>query len=156
MNIPYIKTIVYFSEYSVYEGSVRIFKLKKDEIMKLKYIIIICPMYAPDGLICELCNLKQVKVKPSLCPSTEHHDTKQHWGSGGTALHTLAIDEASGQPHTPATPPPRKKPQTPIGGWAGPRAGQDIVIKRKISEFPPGLELPIIQPTTQHYTTKLS
>jgi len=104
-----------------------------NEIMKLQYIIIICPMYAPNGLICEMCNLKKVKVKPSLCPSTEQHATKEHWGVEAQ-LHspTSAIDEVSGQPHIPATPPPWQSPPAPIEGWAGPRAGLDMVVKRKI------------------------
>jgi hypothetical protein len=39
-----------------------------------------------------------------------------------------------------------------IGGWMGPRADLDAVVKRKISS----LEPPIIQPVSQRYTTELS
>jgi hypothetical protein len=43
-----------------------------------------------------------------------------------------------------------------MGGWVGPRAGLDAVVKKKISEPLLGLENPIIQPVTQRYTTELS
>jgi hypothetical protein len=41
-----------------------------------------------------------------------------------------------------------------IGGWVGPRAGLDAVVKRN-SHLLPGLESPISQPVTQNYTTEL-
>jgi hypothetical protein len=44
--------------------------------------------------------------------------------------------EVSGQLNAPATLPPRKDPRYTldswIGGWVGPRAGLDMVVKRKI------------------------
>jgi hypothetical protein len=42
--------------------------------------------------------------------------------------------EASGQFHVPAALPPEKEPLVThwIGGWVGPRAGLDAVMKRKI------------------------
>jgi hypothetical protein len=50
--------------------------------------------------------------------------------------------EVSGQLHAPAALPPGKGPGTYwIGGWVGPRAGQDAMEKRKFLSLP-GLELP--------------
>jgi hypothetical protein len=41
--------------------------------------------------------------------------------------------DVSGQLHTPAALPPGKEPDTHrIGGWVGPRAILDAVVKRKI------------------------
>jgi hypothetical protein len=64
--------------------------------------------------------------------------------------------EVSGQLHTPATLPPGKEPPGThwIGGWVGPRAVLDAVVKRKIPS--PRREsnprTPIVQPVTQSYT----
>jgi len=41
-----------------------------------------------------------------------------------------------------------------IGGWAGPRAGLEAVVKKKNSQPLPGLESPIIQTVAQRYTTE--
>jgi hypothetical protein len=41
-----------------------------------------------------------------------------------------------------------------IGGRIGPLADLDAVLKRKNSQPLSGLELPIIQPIAQHYTTE--
>jgi hypothetical protein len=63
--------------------------------------------------------------------------------------------EVSGQFHALATLPlPREiGPGTPwIGGWVGPRAGLDVVVKRKIPSPCQDLNPPIIQPVAQHYT----
>jgi hypothetical protein len=43
-----------------------------------------------------------------------------------------------------------------IGGWVGPRAGLDAVVKRKNSQPLSGLEHLIIQPVAQRYTAELS
>jgi hypothetical protein len=43
-----------------------------------------------------------------------------------------------------------------IGGWVGPRAGLDAVVKRKIPYPLPGLKPLIIQPVAQCCTTDLS
>jgi hypothetical protein len=64
--------------------------------------------------------------------------------------------EVSGQLHASAALPPREiAPGTHwIGGWVGPRAGLDAVVKRKISS--PRREsnprTPIVQPVAQRFT----
>jgi hypothetical protein len=64
--------------------------------------------------------------------------------------------EVSGQLHAPAALSPRERaPRTHwIGGWVGPRAVLDTVVKRKISssrrESNP--RTPIVQPVAQRYT----
>jgi hypothetical protein len=61
----------------------------------------------------------------------------------------------SGQFHAQASLPSRKEPITHwIGGWVGPRAVLDVVVKRKIpstcQESNP--RTPIVQPIAQRYT----
>jgi hypothetical protein len=64
--------------------------------------------------------------------------------------------EVSGQLHTPAALLPGKEPPGThwIGGWVGPRAGLDAMVKRKIPR--PRREsnprAPIVQPVAQRYT----
>jgi hypothetical protein len=64
--------------------------------------------------------------------------------------------EVSGQLHAPAALPPGKEPlvQHWTGGWMGPRAVVDAVVKRKIPS--PRREsnprTPIVQPVAQRYT----
>jgi hypothetical protein len=63
--------------------------------------------------------------------------------------------EVSGQLHTPAALPPGRAPSTNwIGGWVGPRAVLDAVVKRKIPsprrETKPRTS--IVQPAAQRYT----
>jgi hypothetical protein len=64
--------------------------------------------------------------------------------------------EVSGQLHAPAALPPRERaPGTHwIGGWVGPRAVPDVVVKRKIPS--PRREsnprTPIVQPVAECYT----
>jgi hypothetical protein len=76
----------------------------------------------------------QSKIAPVLL--TEHHDMV-YWESGGTAPQILDLDtklEASCQLHTPATLPPQKETLVPTGwirSWEGPRAGLNMVEKRK-------------------------
>jgi hypothetical protein len=64
--------------------------------------------------------------------------------------------EVSGQLHAPAALPPGKEPLVPIwiGGWVGPRAVPDAVVKRKIPSpcREPNPRTPIIQPVAQRYT----
>jgi hypothetical protein len=43
-----------------------------------------------------------------------------------------------------------------IGGWVGPRTGQDAVMKKRYSQALPVLEPPIIHPVAQPYTIELS
>jgi hypothetical protein len=42
-----------------------------------------------------------------------------------------------------------------IAGRVGPRAGLDVVLKRKIPQSLPGPNLPIIQPVAERYTAEL-
>jgi hypothetical protein len=51
--------------------------------------------------------------------------------------------EVSGQLHAPDALPPEKEPPGThwIGDWVGPRAGLDVVSKRKIPSPPMGVEL---------------
>jgi hypothetical protein len=64
--------------------------------------------------------------------------------------------EVSGELHAPVALPPRERdPAThQIGGWVGPRAVLDAVVKRKIRspcrESNP--RTPIVQPVAQRYT----
>jgi hypothetical protein len=64
--------------------------------------------------------------------------------------------EVSGQLHAPAALLPRKEPPAThwIGGWVGPRAVLDVVVKRKIPS--PHREsnprTPIVRPVAQRYT----
>jgi hypothetical protein len=62
--------------------------------------------------------------------------------------------EVSDQLHAPAALSPGKEPLVRIGGWMGPRAVLDAVVKRKIPtprrESSP--RTPIIQPVAQRYT----
>jgi hypothetical protein len=50
--------------------------------------------------------------------------------------------EVSGQLHAPAALPPGKEPPGSrwVGGSVDPRADLDAVVKRKISQHPPGIE----------------
>jgi hypothetical protein len=65
--------------------------------------------------------------------------------------------KASGQLHTPVALPPGKEPLHALDKRLGElqsrsgRGGED-----KNSQLLPGLEPPIIQPVSQHYTTELS
>jgi hypothetical protein len=58
--------------------------------------------------------------------------------------------EASGQLNAPAASPPRKEPPGThwIGGWVGPRAVLDVVVKRKIPSLrrESNPRTPIVQP----------
>jgi hypothetical protein len=64
--------------------------------------------------------------------------------------------EVSGQLHTPAALPPRERaPGTHwIGGWVGPGAILDAVVKRKIpsSRRESNPRAPIVQSVAQRYT----
>jgi hypothetical protein len=61
--------------------------------------------------------------------------------------------EVSGQLHVPAVLPPGKEPLVPIGGWVGPRAVLDAVVKRKIptSHRESNPRTPIAQSVAQRY-----
>jgi hypothetical protein len=64
--------------------------------------------------------------------------------------------EVSGQLHAPAALPPTEiAPGTQwIGGWVGPKAVPDAVMKRKIpcSRLESNPRIPIVQPVAQRYT----
>jgi hypothetical protein len=49
---------------------------------------------------------------------------------------------------------PRKKPLVPIGGWVGPRADLDAMVKRKIPNprRESSLKTPIVQSVAERYT----
>jgi hypothetical protein len=83
------------------------------------------------------------KVKLSLC-LTKHHAMKTNWGSGGIAPRIL--DLGTGWRWVVSF--------THLGGWVGPRAVLDAVVKRKIPiprrESNP--RTPIIQPVAQRCT----
>jgi hypothetical protein len=97
--------------------------------------------------------LLKVKLKLSLCYFlTEHHATKVYWGRWG-AIHTflisaLAGDEWSASRPGPFTPRQRALGTRWIGGWMGPRAVLDAVVKRKIPSScrESNSRTPIIQP----------
>jgi hypothetical protein len=55
--------------------------------------------------------------------ASRHKRALWEWRNSSTHSPTSAMDEA--------TPLQRKNPPARIGGWAGPRAGADIVVKRK-------------------------
>jgi hypothetical protein len=78
----------------------------------------------------------KVKAKSSPCFLTEHHALKAYWGSG-VQLHALlnsALDggEWSASRHSRFIPREGAPGTHWIGGWVGPRAGLDAVVKRKI------------------------
>jgi hypothetical protein len=92
---------------------------------------------------CVNCIVKmvKVKVKTSLC-LTKHHAMKAYWGSGGIAPCILY-------------PPRERAPGTHwIGGWLGPRAVLDVVVKGKIPSpcWESNPRTLIIQPIAQHYS----
>jgi hypothetical protein len=65
--------------------------------------------------------------------------------------------EVSGQLQAPAALPPGKEPLV-IGGWVGPRAVLDSVVKRKIPSlrWEANPRTPIVHPVAQRYTDFLS
>jgi hypothetical protein len=64
--------------------------------------------------------------------------------------------EASGQLHAPTALTPGKEPPVPtgIGGWVGPRAVLNAVVKRKIPNLrrESNPRIPIVPPAAQRYT----
>jgi hypothetical protein len=98
--------------------------------------------------------------KLSLCFLIEHHSMKAYWGSGGgiapRILWRRHLMEVSAQLHAPAALPPGKRaPGTHlIGGWVGPRAVLDAVVKRKIPSphRESNTRTQIVQPVAQRYT----
>jgi hypothetical protein len=93
----------------------------------------------------------------SLC-LTKHHAMRTYWGSGGIATHILdlgtrwrwVVSFTIRQLY-----PQKKVPGTHwIGGWVGPRAVLDMVVKRKIPihRWESNPRTPIVQPVAQRYT----
>jgi hypothetical protein len=90
---------------------------------------------------------------------TKHHAMKTY-GGVGVLLHafiTSALDGCEWPTSRPGrfTPGERDSDARWVGGWVGPRAGLDAVVKRKIAQPLLGLELPIIQPLAQRDITEL-
>jgi hypothetical protein len=85
---------------------------------------------------------------------------KAYWGSGGIAetFLTSAQDGGEWAASRPGRLTPRERaPGTHwIGGWVGPRAGLDAVVKRTFPSFCRDSNLPIIQLVAQRYTTELT
>jgi hypothetical protein len=84
---------------------------------------------------------------------------KAYWGSGGIApriLLTSALDRGEWSASRPCRFTPREgAPGTHwIGGWVGPRAVLDVVVKRKIPNprWESNPRTPIVQPIAQRYT----
>jgi hypothetical protein len=98
-----------------------------------------------------------LKVKLSLC-LTKHHAMKEYWEWRYSSMHSLtsALDggEWSASRLGRFTPKERAPRTHWIGGWVGPRAGLDAVVKRNIPsprrESKP--RTPIVQPIAQRYT----
>jgi hypothetical protein len=104
-------------------------------------------------------NIRTVKVKLSLCLLTKHHAMKACWGGWMySSTHSLAsaLDggEWSFSRHGRFTPRERDPGTHWIGGWVGPRAVLDAVVKRKIlnSRRESNSRTPIMQPVAQRYT----
>jgi hypothetical protein len=103
------------------------------------------------GHIARMGKDKGKNVKLSLC-LTKHHAMKTYWG----AFLTSALDGGEWSASLPGLFTPRERvPGTHwIGGWVGPRAVLEAVVKRKIPS--PRRESnprkPIVQPVAQHYT----
>jgi hypothetical protein len=92
--------------------------------------------------------------------STEHYAMKAYWGSEGK-LHTFLTSALDGgewsASHTGCfTPRERASGAHLIGGWVGPRAGPDAVMKRKIPSPSRDSNPQIIHPVAERYTTELS
>jgi hypothetical protein len=102
-------------------------------------------------------NASKVKVMLSLC-LTKPHAMKTHWGVE-IQLHGFLTSNLEGGEWSASRPgrfiPRERAPGAHwIGGWVGPRAVLDAVVKRKIPS--PHREsnprTPIIQPVAQRYT----
>jgi hypothetical protein len=99
-----------------------------------------------------------VKVKLSLCfnYAPRHEGVLGKWMYSSTHSLASAIDGGEWSASRPGRFTPRERdPGTHwIGGWVGPRAGLDAVVKRKIRS--PRREsnprTPIVQPVAQRYT----
>jgi hypothetical protein len=113
---------------------------------------------------CEHCNEPSgsirggVKLKLFLC-LTKYRVMKTYCGSGDTATRTTsALDGGEWSASSPGRFSPRERATGThwIGGWVGPRAVLDAVVKRKIPSPCRDSNPPIIQPVAQRYTIELS
>jgi hypothetical protein len=98
------------------------------------------------------------KVVPCAFLLTQHHAMKAYWGKySSTHSLTSALDGGEWSASHPSCFIPRERaPGTHwIGGWVGPRAILDMVVKRKIPSLhqKSNPRTPIVQPAAQHYTT---
>jgi hypothetical protein len=97
-----------------------------------------------------------IEVKSCPCALTEPHAMKAYgWRHSSTHSLTLALDggEWSGSRPDRFTPRERAPGTHWIGGWVGPRAVLDTVVKRKIpSPCQESNRTPIVQPVAQRYT----
>jgi hypothetical protein len=118
------------------------------------------PFRSPDAIFMPfgLNPLVRHKIKsPCL---TKQHALKTYWGSGDKTACIIDVDTrwrwvVSFAPWSLY--PREKAPGTSwTGGWVGPRAGPDAVVRRKIPNPSRDSNPPIIQPVAQHCTTELS
>jgi hypothetical protein len=89
------------------------------------------------------CNYKGKKVNLSLFnKAPRHEDVLGEWRYSFIHPLSLALDGGEWSASRPDRfTPQRKNPGTHwIGGWVGPRAGLDVVSKRKKSHTPPGIK----------------
>jgi hypothetical protein len=105
----------------------------------------------------ELEGSNKVKVKLPLC-LTKHHSMKTYWGVE-VLLHaflTSALDGGEWSASRPGRFTPRERaPGThSIGGWVGPRAVLNAMVKREIPSpcRKSNPRTPIVQPIAQRYT----
>jgi hypothetical protein len=102
-------------------------------------------------------NFHKVKVKLSLC-LTKHHAMKTigEWRYSSTHSLTSTLEGVEWPASRPSRFTPRERsPRTPwIGGWVGPRAVLDAVVKRKIPSpcRESNSRTPVVQPVAQRYT----
>jgi hypothetical protein len=100
----------------------------------------------------------EVKVKLSLCFNwaPRHEGVLGEWRYNSTHSLTSSLDEGEWSASRPGHFTPRERPPGThwIGGWVGPRAVLDAVVKRKIPsprrESSP--RTPIVQSVAQRYT----
>jgi hypothetical protein len=120
------------------------------------YNVCVCVCVYMSKFPCVICTVKGKKVK-SLC-LTKHHAMKTYW-EVEVQLHaslTSALDGGEWLASRPDSFTPRERASGThwIGGWVGPRALLDAVVKRKIPsprrESKPRTQ--IVQPLAQSYT----
>jgi hypothetical protein len=107
----------------------------------------------PQYALIAWCSVK--KARTSLPCLTKHHAMKTYWGNGGIVPHILDLGSRVGEwlASRPGrfTPRERALGTNWIGGWVGPRAALDTVVKRKISSHrrESNSRTPIVQPVGQ-------